>query len=177
MQDEKNSNTPPPAPAKQLLAMLRSAEAAVFIETNGAGELVIRAVVVVGEYNPGGDPVHAYVAAIQSEHGHLLDVVNGRYTDALRFRALRDFAVLANVDPARFEVVSSMLHRYEESENLADEKLRTEADFVKIADFMVQALLATDPTEHDAERIDAAEAKRERKAGLRIVGANGQPLH
>lgn len=180
MQENNPPTNAPAAPAEQMLAMLRGAEAAVFIETDSDNALTIRAVTTSGNYDPQHNASHAFVAAIQLEHGHLMDVVNGRYTDALRFRALRDFAVLANVDPARFEIVSSMLHAYEESESLADEKLRTEADFVKIADFMVHALLETDPaeqTEHDAERIRAAEEKRDRKAGLRLVGANGQPLH
>lgn len=179
MQDEKNPITEPvQVPAEQLLAMLRGAEAAVFIEVDGAGQLKIRAVTTTGNYDPEHVASHAYVATIHSEHGYLLDVVNGRYTDALRFRALRDFAILANVDPKRFEVVSSMLHAYEESENLADEKARTEADFVKIADFMCHALLETDPTVHDEARITAAEDKRERKSELRLLNSSGTgPLH
>lgn len=164
----------------ELLACVQRADALLFIDTGEDGALRVQGTVKGGIYQPEQVAAHAYMAAVYSEHGHLLDVVNGRYTDALRFRALRDFAILANVDPARFEKVSGMLHQFEESENLADEKLRTEADFVKIADFMVHALLETDPaeqTEHDAERIRAAEEKRDRKAGLRLVGANGQPLH
>lgn len=182
--DQKNNTNEAPekmkAPAEQLLAMLRSSEAAIFIELSETGTLVIRCVTTRGDFIPEQDPVHAYVGAVKGEHDYLMDVVNGRYNDAARYRALRDFGVLANTDAARFEIVNGMLHAYEESENLADENQRTEEDFAKIANFLCHALTETapaEPTEHDKERIAAAEEKRDRKAGLRLVGSNGQPLH
>lgn len=176
----ENGEKPGELPA-ELIASVQRAEALLFIYAGEDGVLRVQGTVKGGNYQPGQVASHAYMAAVYSEHGYLLDVVNGRINDALRYRALRDFAMLANVDPARFEVVSGMLHQFEESENLADEKKRTEADFVRIADFMVHALLETDPaepTEHDEARIAAAEDKRERKSELRLLNSSGTgPLH
>lgn len=134
-----------PSKAEQFLEMLRGAEAAIFIQTDEAGALLIRGVAANSAYRPGQDAAHAFMAAVQGEHDHLLDVVNGRQNDATRFRALRTFALMKGTDSARFEAVNEMLQKFEHDNHLDDEKARTEADHNAIADFLALAILETEP--------------------------------
>jgi len=147
MQEKNQGNTDAPelTGTQHLLDMLRSAESAIFVEVDATGALLIRCVTTRGEYQPETDAADAYVAAVKSEHQHLIDVVNGRTTDAGRFRALRDFAVLANTDKERFEVVNGMLSSFELDENMPPETQRTAADHNTFADFLMFALAETEP--------------------------------
>jgi len=129
----------------ELIEQIQAADAILFIGMREDGVLNVQGTVKGGVFRPEQDKSHAYVAAIYAENAYLLDVVNGRTTDAGRFRALRDFAVLANTDPARFEVVNGMLSSFELDENMPPETQRTAADHNTFADFLVFALAETEP--------------------------------
>ncbi len=119
-------------------------EAMIHLSTDDKGRIVM-AGLFGGDYAPATNQVHALMEVINQEFDYLMSKVAGRYTDADRFRALRDFGVLANTDKERFEVVNGMLNAFEDSKNLADESARTAADFVTIANFLCHALIETAP--------------------------------
>lgn len=145
MQHPDITHMPISATSMQLLEMLGQAEAAIFIHTKDGNTITIQAVATSGEFEPDTNLAHAYVHAFQGEHQHLLDLVNGRQNDAVRFRALREFAMLGRGDPERFQKVNGMLYEFEESRGLANEANRSEQDYTDIADFIVLALVETAP--------------------------------
>lgn len=164
MQDDNEHDQ---APIESVVVEEIAAPEAVIHLARDASGRVVMAGLFASEYDPAGNPVHALMEVVNQEFDYLMSKVHGRYTDSDRFRALRDFAVLANKDKARFDVVNGMLQQFEDSKNLADEAARTEADFVTIANFLCHAMIETTPevlTEADVERIKAAEEKRERRA-------------
>jgi hypothetical protein len=58
---------------------------------------------------------------------------------------LREFAVLAATDPARFNAVNTMLQRFEETTAEGDASANTAANHDTMADFLIASLLETAP--------------------------------
>lgn len=132
----------PAALAQQILA----ADVIILIgssETND-NALTVKQVYASGEADPEHVASHAYAHAALQAHPDLLRTVRGEPTDAHRYRALRDFAMLATTDKPRFEAVNSMLHQFEEETGVPDEDKRVAADHDAVADFLAQALIETE---------------------------------
>jgi len=150
-------------PASDLPASLAqrilAADALVLITVTDDGRLETVGVPKNAPFQPGLDAAHAMLQAIADEQPNLIARVSGSLTDADRYRALRTFAVMAQADPVRFEVVNGMLQEFEEGGGLPAEDKRTEADQDRMADFLAHALLETAPamtaptTEPDAPAI------------------------
>lgn len=142
-------------------------EAIIHLGIDDKGSLTVSGL-FANEFAPASNIAHAFMQMVRDEHDYLMSRVLGRYTDADRFRALRDFAVIGNTDPARFEVVNELLQKFEEKSGMDPAQgKRSEADFVKMANFLCHAMIETKPevlTEADQERMKAAEEKRERRA-------------
>lgn len=153
MKDQKNSigieqvveaSAPGQLPA-QLLREIQSAEALIMVSLNEQGALVIRPTVPGREFNPEHDPVHAFVQQVIQEHHNLVAGMQGKITDTLRYRALRDFAVMAQADKPRFEQINGMLQKFEEGGTVPAEAARTAADHDKFAEFLALAIQETEP--------------------------------
>lgn len=115
-------------------------------------ELTMHTILPGGLFDPERILSHAYAHALQGEHVDLVRKVHGQPTDAMRFRALRAFGQLFRTDVARFEQINEALQAFEESEGLADEAARTDEDYNRIADFILQSLLETEPAEQAADQ-------------------------
>jgi hypothetical protein len=153
MQDQKNSigieqifegAGPGQLPA-QLVKEIMAAEALLMVSLNEQGTLVIRPTVPGREFNPQHDPVHAFVQQVITEHHNLVAGMQGKITDTLRYRALRDFAVMAQADKPRFEKINAMLQKFEEGGAVPAESARTAADHDKFAEFLALAIQETEP--------------------------------
>lgn len=96
-----------------------------------------------GQFTPETNAVHAYVQAVVDEHVNLIRRVNGVPTDGDRYRALRDFAVLAATDKSRFERINEQFQKLEESLPPPDQ--RAPADHDQVADFLAFAILESEP--------------------------------
>lgn len=132
---------------KEMIEQMKRSEAVLFVGVGEDGAVAFQGAVAGGVYRPEQNPAHAFVAAIYSEHRHLLDIVNNRPTDATRFRALRSFALLKKSDEARFNAINEMLQKFEHDHKLDDEAARIAEDHNAIADFIAIALLETEPVE------------------------------
>lgn len=128
-----------------ITAAAKRADAILFITRTGDGEHMSMSASTLGIYQPETNIAHAYVHQVYAEHANLIAAVHGKVTDAMRYRGMREFALLAGADPGRFEVVNAMLQNFEEVNKLADEKARTATDYDAIADFIVFALAETAP--------------------------------
>lgn len=163
-----------PMPANHV-AEIAQPEAIIHLGISEKGALTI-AGLYGGVFNPGQNVAHAFMQMVEQEHDYLMSRVLGRLTDADRYRALSDFAMLANTDKPRFEAVNGMIQNFEDSKNIPPENLRGAVDHMTMANFIFHALLETAPadlTEQDVARIAAAEEKRERKAQFKILNASG----
>lgn len=121
-------------------------------------ELTMHMILPSGLFAPERIASHAYAQALNHGHSDLVRTVHGLPTDAARYQALRDFACLAGQDPERFEAINAGLQAFEETEGLADEATtRTPDDFDRIADFVLQSLIETEPAEKapDQEGLEA----------------------
>jgi hypothetical protein len=111
-------------------------------------ELSMHTILPGGLFDPGHVLSHAYAHALHGEHVDLVRKVRGLPTDALRYRGLAEFASLAGTDNERFEKINAALQAFEEAEGLADEATtRSREDFDRIADFVLQALIETEPAD------------------------------
>lgn len=132
----------PDALAQQILA----ADVIIMIGSSETNEnaLIVKQVYASGEADPEHRASHAYAHAALVAHDDLVRTVRGEPTDAHRYRALRDFAMLATTDKPRFEAVNSMLHQFEEETGVPAEDKRVAADHDAVADFLAQALIETE---------------------------------
>jgi hypothetical protein len=135
------------APAGQLppafVAELARADAVLVIGSSETKALSMRPI-IANEYQPDQVASHALVAAILADFDNLVRAVKGEPTDAQRFNALREFALMPQTDRERFERVNRMMQQYEEDNQQAGES-PTQAEFERYADFLVHALIETAP--------------------------------
>ena len=118
-------------------------------------ELSMHTILPGGLFAPETILSHAYAHALHGEHVDLVRKVRGLPTDAMRYRALAEFAGLAGTDPERFEKINEAMHAFELAEGLADEDTnRTREDFDRIADFIMQSLLETEPVPQSPDQDD-----------------------
>jgi hypothetical protein len=143
-----------------LVARIMLADVLVLIGSSEENDqaLKVQTILPGGLFQPTLIASHAYANALNVEHPNILARVRGEPTDAQRFEALRAFACLAGTDNERFEKINAGLQSFEEAEGLADEATtRTPDDFNRIADFVIQALIETEPAEQapDQEGLEA----------------------
>lgn len=130
---------------QEVIDAIAGANALIVLRTNEHGQLVMNATVMEGAYLPETNVAHAFVAQVYAEYPNLTAGLHNQTTDAMRYRAMRDFAMLANSDAARFEVVNAMLQNFEETSGFTDASTRTVAASDAIADFLCFALAETEP--------------------------------
>jgi hypothetical protein len=152
------SDTPGELPA-DFLERLAASDVVILVGSSESKdqELTMHTILPGGLFNPEQILSHAYAEALHGEHVDLVRKVRGLPTDAMRFRALRAFAGLYGTDPERFEKINAGLQSFEEQNGLADESShRTPEDYDRIADFVLQSLIETEPAEQapDQEGLD-----------------------
>jgi hypothetical protein len=132
---------------KELTEAILASDVTILIASSEDKEqrLSVRQVYATGLAQPEYVASHAYAKAIHDAHPDLLKAVRGEPTDAQRYRALREFAVLASQFPSRFEAVNAMLQRFEETSMAEDAAECTAIDHDRMADFLIHALLETAP--------------------------------
>lgn len=128
-----------------LVAEIAQAGAIIILGEDDKGALTMRGTVPGGAFEPTTYAPHAFVQAVYDNYQDLVARVNGKITDAGRYRALRDFAVMAQVDKPRFEAVNAMLQKFEEGGAVPAETERTAADHDKFAEFLALAIQETEP--------------------------------
>lgn len=131
----------------QLAAAILAADVLILIGSSETDdmEIVVKQVYAGGVADPEHVASHAYAHAALLAHNDLVRAVRGEPTDAMRYQALRDFAVLGSSDKPRFEAVNNMLQQFEEESGLPPEEQRKVADFDAVANFLVQAMIETEP--------------------------------
>jgi hypothetical protein len=153
------SDTPGQLPA-DFLERLAASDVVILIGSSESKdqELSMHTILPGGLFDPGHVLSHAYAEALHGEHVDLVRKVRGLPTDAMRYRALAEFAGLAATDPERFERINEGMHAFELAEGLAgEETTRTREDYDRIADFILQSLIETEPAEQ-APEADGLEA-------------------
>src|SRR6478672_8982013 len=100
-------------------------DAIVKFETNAAGELIMTGM-HDGEYRPATVKTHAMLEALSAHFPDLMATVHGRNTDGDRYRAIKDFGLLAHDDKARFEHINEQLQAYEEANGIIENTPRTD---------------------------------------------------
>lgn len=153
------SDTPGELPA-DFLERLAASDVVILIGSSESQDqdLTMHTILPGGLFDPGHILSHAYAEALHGEHVDLVRKVRGLPTDAMRYRALAAFAGLAGTDPERFEKINEAMHAFELTEGLAGEDTtRTPEDFDRIADFILQSLIETEPAEQapDADGLEA----------------------
>lgn len=142
-------------PIDRLMARIGLADVVVLIGSSEENDLALKIETIIpgGLFNPERVASHAYAQVLVGMNEDVLAIVRGEPTDATRYRALRDFGALAGTDPERFEKINEGLHAYELAEGLADEATtRKPEDFDRIADFVMQALIETNPAQQAADQ-------------------------
>jgi hypothetical protein len=158
------SETPGQLPA-DFLERLAAADVVVLIGSSESQdkELTMHTILPGGLFDPEHILSHAYTHALHGEHVDLVRKVRGLPTDAMRYRALAEFAALAGTDPERFEKINEAMHAFELAEGLADdETTRTRADFDRIADFIMQSMLETEPADQVPDQDEPAADQAQR---------------
>lgn len=145
MHTEQVLNAATGALPQEVATAILGSSALLVLRQNDAGELVMNATVMEGAFLPETNIAHAFVAQVYAEFKNLTAGVHNGTTDAMRYRGMRDFALLANTDEARFEALNAMLQAFEEDNGYTEADKRSAADCDAIADFMCLALAETEP--------------------------------
>lgn len=159
----------------ELVELLLNADAVVTISAseNEDGRLVMQTIVATGKFQPETIKAHAYVQGIYDEHSNILARMHGQPTDAMRYQAQREFALMASADNARFEVINGMVQEFEDSGALAPDAERKGEDFDKLADFLLAMVRETAPIIGAA----AAPAEPLEAPKVQLLDARSNPLN
>lgn len=132
---------------KELTEAIMASDVMILIASSETQDqaLTVRQVYATGLAEPGHIASHAYAKAVRDAHPDLLKTVRGEPTDALRYQALREFAVLGSTDADRFVKINTMLQRFEETTAEGDAADQAGANHDNVADFLIHALLETAP--------------------------------
>jgi hypothetical protein len=130
---------------KELAIRIAQSKALVMLSEDDSGVLTMQPMIPGGDYQPEVVKSHAYVDALLNEHPNIVNALNGNPTDAIRYRAIREYAVIGNEDEARFHKITEMLGRLNEEGDLPEEGKRKPADFDRYADFLALAIQETAP--------------------------------
>lgn len=115
----------------------------VTITENDRGTLLMTAHFQGEKFSPGTVKSHAALQALHEAWPDIVNRVFGRFTDADRYQALKEFSLLASTDKPRFTVINDMLQKFEEENGMADEHEKTEHQVVATADFLIHATAQT----------------------------------
>lgn len=132
--------------SRHLAEAIMSSDVVILIGSSENNDMAItvKQVYASGLADPEHVLSHAYAYTINQMHNDILRHVRGEPTDGDRYRAIRDFHVIAATDPERFEKVSTMLQKFE-AENPSAGEHPTAAEAERSADFLVLAMFETMP--------------------------------
>lgn len=145
-------------PPEGLIEKIAAADVLILIGSSEQQEraLSVQTILASPTFEPGQIASHAYAHAVQQAHQQLVRAVRGEPTDALRYQALRDFAILASKDPQRFASVNEMLQRFEQHGEIPEDPLeRASVDHDRMADFLIHALAETESQAGAAQTVIA----------------------
>lgn len=130
-----------------LAAHLKGADIVLFITRDEHGAAVVKPVTPLGAFDVEHNAAHLLAAVIMHELPNLQASANGDWTDADRYQALRQFALLANTDKDRFEAVNRAIKEYEESNGVNLAAPNDPETYDAYANFIADAVLVTDPAD------------------------------
>lgn len=126
---------------------LKTADVVIFLSCTEDGQVLVKPVVRGAAFDPESNGAHMLTAVITHELPNLMGQANGTLTDSDRYQALRQFALLAKTDKARFESVNVTLQEYEEEHKVNLAEATDPAAFDAYANFLADVLVVTHPEE------------------------------
>lgn len=100
------------------------------------------------KFSPSTVKTHAALQVLSENWNDLVQKINGNFTDADRFRGLKEFALLASSDDAeekaRFNLINDQLQKYEENRGFVKGP-RCDQDYIDITNFLLHQLAETRP--------------------------------
>ena len=149
--DTSNPTTDHPAAAnivmlpKELAEHLKASDAILFINRDERGGTVVKPVTPLGAFDVENNAAHLLTAVILAELPNLQASANGDWTDADRYQALREFALLGSTDKDRFEAINRSLKEYEEQHSINLAAPNEPETYDAYANFIADAVLVTHP--------------------------------
>lgn len=124
---------------------LKQSDITLFIFRDENGAAAVKPVTLLGQFDIENNAAHLLAAVIMAELPNLQASANGDWTDADRYQALRQFALLGANDKDRFEAVNRALKEYEESNGINLAAANEPETYDAYANFLCDVLLVTHP--------------------------------
>jgi hypothetical protein len=127
-----------------MLKLANASHGGIFITAVGQDNMVqleVKAAVKLGAH----PMVQNFLAAVHEERGLLMELASGGVTDADRYRALRDYALLRTLDPGRFLKITMALDQHEQEQKVDLEAIADPADYDQYVTQLIKQLAETDP--------------------------------
>lgn len=124
---------------------LKQSDVILFINRDEHGATVIKPVTPLGAFDIENNAAHLLAAVVMHEMPNLQASANGDWTDADRYQALREFALLGNTDKDRFEAVNRALKEYETANSVNLAGAADPETYDAYANFLADAVLVTHP--------------------------------
>lgn len=150
-QQPEQRGAPVMLPAK-LAEHLKQSDVILFISSTAEGRAVVKPVVPAELYDPENNPAHMLAAVIVHELPNLQASANGDWTDADRYQALREFAMLAVTDKDRFEAINRGIQEYEEKHGVNLAAPNEPEAYDAYANFIADAVLVTHPDDESQQQ-------------------------
>lgn len=153
MQDHEQTNPatiPPPAGDTVMLPQalaehLKQSDVILFINRDENGAAVVKPVTPYASFDIENNAAHLLAAVIMSQLPDLQASANGDWTDADRYQALRQFALLAITDKDRFEAINKGIQEYESVNGVNLAAAGDPETYDAYANFIADAVLVTHP--------------------------------